>query len=90
MSCGEIGAERFRAEVFEQGVGAGIPMNPLYRSKTARVMEAEFHARVETKGQMIVLSPRNRRGKDAQAAGHAEMNEQGAACGGKEQVFAPS
>ena len=88
VAGGEVGAEGFGAEVFEEGMEGGVAMDPLDGAEAAGVVEPEFHAGVEAESDVVVFAPGDGGGKDAEAAGHAEVDEEGAARGGEEEVFA--
>lgn len=88
MAGGEVGTEGFGAEVFEEGVEGGVAVDPLDGAEAAGVVKAEFHAGVEAEGDVVVFAPGDGGGEDAEAAGHAEVDEEGAARGVEKEVFA--
>jgi hypothetical protein len=88
VAGGEVGAEGFGAEVFEEGVESGVAVDPLDGAEAAWVVEAEFHTGVEAESDVVVFAPGDGGSEDAKAAGHAEVDEEGAASGGEEEVFA--
>ena len=68
VAGGEVGAEGFGAEVFEEGVESGVAVDPLDGAEAAGVVEAEFHAGVEAESDVVVFAPGDGGGEDAEAA----------------------
>lgn len=88
----EFGRQRFDAEAGEQRMlGVGRRFVPEKRSEAARVAKAQ-HAVREDEVDVVVFLRRRVRRNEAQAAGHAQVQDEPAAAigagAGKEQVFA--
>ena len=66
------------------GIGGG----PHHQSETARIAQAQDQTVAQLQIDMIVLLRRRAHGHQAQAAGHAEVNDEGAAAGGQQQILA--
>jgi len=74
---GEAAFQRFRAEVFQQGVRHRIGLHqPQHQSKAPRVVETQLLAISQRDTDVVMFFPILRRINHPQAAGHAEMNEQ--------------
>ncbi len=81
--------QRFDAELGEQRVLESIPREPQHRTKTAGIAQAQGGFLKHQIDVVVLLRRRARRaiGEQAQAAGHAQVNEQVAGTKIKQQIF---
>ena len=85
---GEAFAEGFRPQLAEQGVGAGLALDEQKGAEAARIVQAHLQAAVELQRHVVMGAEGGGGIRHAQAAGHAQVQEQGAGGGGEEQVLA--
>ena len=83
----EVVAQGFGTEVAKQGVIFRTVVDELDRAEAAWIVEAELATRFETDGEVIVLAEGGGRPGEAEAAGHAQMDEQRAGFGAEEEVL---
>jgi hypothetical protein len=71
-------------------VPQGITRRPQHGAEAPRIVESQHAARRQTQIDVIVASRRNARGRHPQAAGHAQVDDEGAASGFHEQILGSS
>ena len=77
------------AQVGDQGVSLRRPLEPQEDTEPARVAQAQAGAVHQHQVQMVMGPGRGRRGQDAQAPGHPQVDQQGPALQVQQQVLAP-
>ena len=83
----EIGRQRLGAEVAQSRVSRRIRACPQHGAKAPRVVQAQYGRIGEPQFDVVVLTARRSRVHDAQAAGHAEVDDQRAVLERDQDVF---
>ena len=83
----EILAQRFGAQVMQQGVFKRVPVGPVDGTETPRIAQSQAGVITEYDIDVVVFVGRDRRVNDTQAAGHAKVQDDATVLQVKQQVF---